>query len=186
MISKNKLIYASDHIEYEIWMLRLCAHLIVGFPSGSSPQRIPIKPVTHTHYVEEPVFSSNAPQKPPSPDEHRIVQGNALIESFAVHLRALLDFFYLESSKNDDDILAVHFFNDPNVWEAAKPKLTPAELRAIKTRVKKEVAHLTYKRIAISSVEKDWPIIEYKTHVLDACEKFIECVDSSLLSERWG
>jgi hypothetical protein len=43
---------------------------------------------------------------------------NALIESFAIHLRNLIDFFY-PAQIQADDVFAAEFFDDPHEWEKA-------------------------------------------------------------------
>jgi hypothetical protein len=184
MLERKKLIAASDHIAYEIWMLRLTAHLLTDLPTGSPPGQITYKPVTHTHFSEDPQYSSNAPITPPSKDEHKTVLGNSLLESFGVHFRALLDFFYLDHS-NDDDILAVQFFDSPDDWKEVRPNLTKMKIKSMKTRVNKEIAHLTYKRLSVSSISEEWPILEFKSHIMSARDAFDSHVDHSLLSERW-
>ena len=78
---------------------------------------------------------------------------NALIEVFAIHLRNLIDFLYLERPQQTD-VVAADFFAT-GAWEAAKPPIT-ISLDAARVRANKEVAHLTSKRIAGAPPEKAW------------------------------
>jgi len=45
---------------------------------------------------------------------------NALIESFATHVRVLIEFFYRYKDKKDT-ILAKYFFSPPKKWEQIRP-----------------------------------------------------------------
>jgi hypothetical protein len=193
MKPKEELIKASDHLHYEIWMLRLTAFLLSGVQTGSTSLEasegeagVPIHAYTHTTHLEVSVYSSNAPYTPPSPTEHEAVQGNAILESFAIHLRSLLDFFYIDASRaKPGDVLAEHYFPQPAEWHNAKPQLAPDEIARMKERVNKEIAHLTYERNRIAGIDWEWPIIQFKTHVIEALTVFLRRVDRSLLSVRW-
>jgi len=78
----------------------------------------------------------------------------ALIESFATHLRNLIEFFCFESQAGY--VRAREFFDDPSAWPA-KTKLTPA-LRNGLARANKEVAHLTTERKSGNSPDKTWEL----------------------------
>lgn len=65
---------------------------------------------------------------------------NALMESFCVHARALLDFY--KSMPRGDDVVATHFVPSSQFTAAATAQL-PNDLR---TRVNKQIAHLTASR----------------------------------------
>jgi hypothetical protein len=76
---------------------------------------------------------------------------NAQVESFAIHARLLLDFFYPSEKPRDDDVLAKHFVD--GAWRP--PALTPA-LSELRQRVGKGVAHLTYSRLNVTEEGKQW------------------------------
>ncbi len=89
--------------------------------------------------------------------------GNALLESFTVHARILLDFFYAGAPKSadeqpkppqKDDVIAEDFFEDPAHWLSSRPTMTE-ELKKVHFRVGKEIAHLTYFRSRLA--DKNWP-----------------------------
>lgn len=65
---------------------------------------------------------------------------NALIESFVVHARNLMDFFL--SAPRGDDAVAAHFTAD-GTFAAAATRAVPKDLRI---RLNKQIAHLTYSR----------------------------------------
>jgi hypothetical protein len=66
---------------------------------------------------------------------------NALIESFAVHARALMDFFGKRVTR--DDALAAHFTPDGTFAGAA----TAAVPESVRERLNKQITHLTYARV---------------------------------------
>lgn len=78
----------------------------------------------------------------------------ALIESFATHLRNLIEFFCFDSHAGY--VRAQEFFDNPSAWPA-KTKLTPA-LRNALARANKEVAHLTTERKSGNPPDKTWDI----------------------------
>lgn len=88
----------------------------------------------------------------PSPAEANRLK-NAVIEVFAIHLRNLIDFLYLERP-HPTDVVAADFCAT-GVWEAARPPITNS-LEAARVRANKEVAHLTSRRIAGAPPEKAW------------------------------
>jgi hypothetical protein len=64
---------------------------------------------------------------------------NALIESFAIHLRNLTEFFYDKPTKGY--VRAQHFLDDPKAWQA-NHRMTPT-LRQARDKANDEVSHLT-------------------------------------------
>jgi hypothetical protein len=94
---------------------------------------------------------------------------NALIESFAIHARNLIDFFWLDSDKSDD-VLAADFFTESDRRTTTRPQISPL-LTQTRKRANKLVAHLTYTRIEIDPRDKQWPFIDIATE-LDGVFKF--------------
>ncbi len=82
------------------------------------------------------------------------VEYTALLESFATHLRNLIEFFFFAES--GDYVRAKHFFDDPAEWS---PKKTP-EINKLHERASNEVSHLTTRRISGNRPEKDWHITQ--------------------------
>ena len=103
---------------------------------------------------------------------------NALIESFTIHTRVLLDFFYLDRPNQPDDVIACDFFNEKETWINNRPKKTELLKRTSK-RVGKEVAHLTYKRVEITENDKQWHFGKISTDILQVFIKFIELLPDS-------
>jgi hypothetical protein len=46
---------------------------------------------------------------------------NSLVESFALHARNVVDFFFTEPV--DDDVVARHFFKDESSWVRVRPEI---------------------------------------------------------------
>jgi hypothetical protein len=86
--------------------------------------------------------------------EHAIEM--ALIESFVIHLRNIVDFFYADRPQADD-VIADDFFEDAGTWQELRPELASILDRA-RERANREIAHLTTKRIAGGPPNKAWDI----------------------------
>lgn len=110
-----------------------------------------------------------------------LVLKNALLESFAIHLRALTDFFFPPSSSKPDDVLATDFLSAlPYSVEL------PATLEASRGRVHKEVAHLTYGRQEVAEEAKKWVLKAILAEILTLANTFIRKVPDDTLGGRWG
>lgn len=95
---------------------------------------------------------------------------NALIESFVVHTRVLIYFFYDNPKK--DDISAKHFIDE---WE--KIRLPQSDiLKTAKNKADKQLAHLTYARLTTyKEIEsKKWKIREISVNMESVLQTFID------------
>lgn len=119
---------------------------------------------------------------------------NALLESFTIHFRSLLDFFEKKKpskgkdGKPRDDVLVRHFLRDGKSW--TKPdKPAGINMRALRKRVDKEVAHLTYTRLELDPEdnERRWPKEELVDYLKECVRRFRDdtVVDPTLLHEDW-
>ncbi len=79
---------------------------------------------------------------------------NALIESFLVHARNLIQFLYPDGPFKTD-VLAKHFFDEPERWESLAGDL-PEGLKSVAQRANKLLAHITYDRIEMVGEKKKW------------------------------
>ncbi len=173
---------ASDHLFYEIWMIN---RLFAIFSSGSTAT-LQSKPVSHTHTNSSSVIVQSTgilKSSGNSAKEELQVINNAIIEALAIHLRALLDFFYLNKKRWDDDVIAVHFFLDKKDWINARPLKSKKEIKDIKDRVNKEIAHLTYYRQTV--VNKSWSFQELVDDINNNVSIFCEITSDKLLGDRW-
>lgn len=112
------------------------------------------------------------------------VLNNALLESFTVHARILLDFLYADRPRKDD-VIADDFFDDPTQWSKVRSPKSEA-LQKIHRRVGKEIAHLTYVRQDVTSETKPWAFIEIANEVSTTFSKFLSLVTPDLLGPRWN
>jgi hypothetical protein len=111
------------------------------------------------------------------------VLNNALLESFTVHARILLDFLYADRLQKDD-VIANDFFPDPVAWNTSRPPKSDT-LQNIHRRVAKEVAHLTYARQEVTPETKPWPFLEIANEISTAFSEFLSLVPAELLGPRW-
>jgi hypothetical protein len=74
----------------------------------------------------------------------------ALLESFAIHLRNLIEFFFFPT--RGEYVRARHFFDDPASW----PDKATAEWTKLYSRASNEVSHLTTGRVDGNPAEKVW------------------------------
>lgn len=88
---------------------------------------------------------------------------NAILESFAIHLRNLLDFFYPGDRPKPDDIIAAYYYDAgrlPSNFPQKSDALNKAEMRA-----HKQVSHLTTKRVSGDDPEKAWYVAPLMSEV---------------------
>ena len=180
--SEDNLKKASDHLFYEIWMMNRLASIL----KGESNSLLVSRPTSYTNTTEIAILIRSTgiiqtSQDGREEDDSLRVTNNALIEAFGVHVRSLLDFFY--SKGKDDDVVATHFFSASIIWEIARPFKSPEDLKRLKNRVNKEIAHLTYTRQKVKS--KLWSFKEIQDDLNKIVELFSSLVPKNLLGSRW-
>lgn len=118
------------------------------------------------------------------PDQLKVLVNNLAVESFAVHLRSLIDFFYSPEYKHNTDVYAEDFFSDQNKWTSIRPPLSIALITARK-RADKEVKHITIERVAGSTdSRKIWKIGELISEIVILFEVFIENASNNKLDKK--
>jgi hypothetical protein len=135
---------ASDHLGYEVEML---------FGALGELERL------HRERLdgEEPTISAN----------------NAFLESWAIHLRNLHNFFFGEAAAWPDDMLAKDYFA-ADEWERLRPN---RQLGREIERVAKEIVHLTYARVGVTAEMKQWNLGELTDWLgREAIRPFVEQV----------
>ncbi len=140
-----------------------------------------LKQISHHLWYEFSMFLA-LPQELAKNQEVEVLS-NALIESFAIHVRNLIDFLYKDNSSSDD-VFAGDFFKDKKDWIKIRPPITSL-LNKIKKRTNKEASHLTYKRIHVTPEEKKWNFSDITQDMFSAFEVFIENVDKVFLDSNW-
>lgn len=109
---------------------------------------------------------------------------HALLESFVIHYRALLDFFYPGENLRPDDMVAHDYFDDPAEWDRIRPKL-PTLLKEMRPRANKEIAHLSYGRLDVAAEAKGWKIPAIAHEVEQIFVVFIRAVPKTRLDDFW-
>ena len=104
---------------------------------------------------------------------------NVLLDSFALHVRNLVDFLYTENP-GSDDVYAGDFFASKQNWIDIRPAITPI-LEEAKKKTNKQAAHLTYKRLQYVGESKKWPFKQISEDLVAAFDVFLKCVDRDLL-----
>lgn len=102
---------------------------------------------------------------------------NAVLESWVMHARNLIDFFY--GSKQQDDIVMLDFVGEI-IGSFGFPEISE-ELSDARRRANKEMAHLTSTRIGISPDEKQWAFGLITNQIIDRMKAFINLVNDGEL-----
>jgi hypothetical protein len=103
---------------------------------------------------------------------------HALIESFVVHLRNVIDFFYPNPrTLRSTDVIAADFC-DSGKWQHKIPEV----LKAARERANKEMAHLTTERIAGAPPGKEWDFIGLQAKLQPVMRCFVKKALRSRLS----
>ncbi len=102
------------------------------------------------------------------PGKEKGFELSALLESFVVHLRNLIDFFY-GKREHPDDVIATDFFDSPGAWI---PGAKPSSLETAGERANKEVNHITSKRKAGMDPDKPWKLNELFGAIHNVAERF--------------
>jgi hypothetical protein len=110
------------------------------------------------------------------------VINNALLESFAIHVRALLGFFYSENSQ-DDDVIAEDFFLEPDKWKNNRPLKTET-LKNANRKANKEIVHLTYERLNVTTDQKPWEFDKIANDLQVVIGFFLNSIPSNLLNPK--
>jgi hypothetical protein len=93
---------------------------------------------------------------------------NAFLSSFSMHARNLIDFLYLRSLRKDrpTDIIVQDYIDEISLVNHLPP-ITPL-LEQTKTKADKQVAHLTFDRIAYEKSGKGWNFVQIATDIMKA------------------
>lgn len=79
---------------------------------------------------------------------------NALLETFLIHYRNLLDFFYADKRRwLQHDVKAADYVADPREWRTRRPRMDK-EAASNRERVNAQLAHLTYRRLKYD--QRNW------------------------------
>ena len=98
---------------------------------------------------------------------------NAMLESFLIHVRNLIDFFYIDTPSIDDDVLAVDYFSSPKDWITKRGKF-PQYLKDAKIKANKLLSHITLSRIKKYKGDKGWQVLKIKGKIDNILECFMK------------
>jgi hypothetical protein len=104
---------------------------------------------------------------------------NAALESFALHARTLLDFLYAENLQTDD-VIAEDYFDESSQWLTVRPEKTET-LNMIRKKVGKQIAHLTYTRLKVTTEDRQWLFIQIASEINTIFDVFLNNVAENRL-----
>jgi hypothetical protein len=91
---------------------------------------------------------------------------DALLESWVVHLRNLINFFC--RPRDRDDVIAEDFFDNPSAWSQSES----GTLKNARVRADKELSHITEKRKYAGEKDKDWDVAGLFREIVDIARRF--------------
>ena len=115
------------------------------------------------------------------------VLSNALLESFAIHAKVLLDFLY-NDNLDQGELSALDYVPNSEHWIHARPRKTALLRRVeadVRHRAAKEIGRLTYDRRLGAPEKTPWPFMRIAKEVNDAVDIFLALVPERLLGPRW-
>lgn len=144
--------YADEHLQYEVDMFLWLSNVCGG---GVRIQAVGVAETTRI--------------------------SNALIESFVIHLRNVIDFLYIDKPQ-PSDIVAADYCS-PSTWALAGTAISH-KLDDARTRSNKEIAHLTTARKAGVPPDKAWDFRGLTLELRTILKLFAEKADTNRLSPR--
>ena len=108
----------------------------------------------------------------------------ALIESFAVHARALMHFLYPAGQIKEGDVIAKDFFRSTECLPLDCLN-EPEGCFEARQRVNKEIAHLTYDRQLVASEEKKWFYNKLGNEILAIFYSFLRTLPPHLYDKSY-
>ncbi len=103
---------------------------------------------------------------------------NALLESFLIHARILIEFLY-KNKPYKDTVRASQYFTSDSPWKSIRPKKTEL-LEKTEKDAHKQLAHLTYTRL---QGKREWPYIEIANDIKAVLQVFHENLSDDFTKE---
>ena len=125
-------------------------------------------------YVETYQWLEDNPEKPDGWDTER----NSILEAHLVHARVLINFFFPQSKRDDDVLVAdyIHEFNSMN-------NVNVDFLRTQAKDIGGKLVHLTLKPKPYLMSEKEWQILEIVKNLVPIINSFLKNVPESKFEE---
>jgi hypothetical protein len=123
-------------------------------------------------YYELTMLKSTAQKLESTKNEPRGVVENALLESFAIHARCLIQFLY--GKEKEEYVTASHYVDG---WIPTK---TNALGRTV-GRASEEIVHLSFKRVNLWDEAKKWDLYEIEKQISEAFTELLKRVPDEKL-----
>jgi hypothetical protein len=107
---------------------------------------------------------------------------NALLESFLMHARIILDFLDNKKLKDDDAIANDYLPCSVDLKLVMSPK--SELLEDVHRRGHKELVHLSYKRLEVELENKKWEFLKMMGEVKQRIDLFLDKADRQLIHNR--
>ena len=104
-----------------------------------------------------------------SDNQDKGVIHNALLESFLIHARILIEFLY-KNKPYKDTVRASQYFTSDSPWKSIRPQKTEL-LKKTEKDAHKQLAHLTYTRL---QGKREWPYIKIANDIKAVLQVFYE------------
>ena len=141
-------LYARVHLQYEVDMLTMTTGMLLALARQTAKQ---------------------------SP-AHWLVR-NALLNTFAIHSRNLIDFLYLGPKKSrPTDVILEDYLDEESL---NLPRVLPTLLQDAVRKASKQAAHLTRDRIEYETAGKEWKFLEIAMAILLALAKIAPRIPDS-------
>jgi len=103
---------------------------------------------------------------------------NALVESFLIHARILIEFLY-KNKPYKDTVRASQYFTSDSPWKSIRPQKTDL-LKETEEDAHKYLAHLTYTRL---QRKRKWPCIKIANDIQAVLKVFRENLPDDFTKE---
>jgi hypothetical protein len=113
------------------------------------------------------------------------IKKHAFLESLLIHARNIFYFLYNdENPKYPDDVLSIHFIDSDEWNQFRNYQINLDVFIDFRTRIAKEIAHLTYARLNKTADNINWDI-SFVYNLRDGIDKFVDLVEDDLLHSEW-
>lgn len=134
----------------------------------------------HVKYEIEMLFGSlvYVPQTVPT------VLHNLIVEGFAMHARVLMEFIHSRKPADHPDIAAWRYIGSSTRWGRLCP-VSYADLNQYRTRVNREIVHLSADRLWLTPAQKAWRRTDLMDPLLRALGVWMDHADRELLNPEF-
>jgi hypothetical protein len=145
--------YSAEHLWYELWMFYELVDVLGHQQQASASSAVWSTSSGPLSQSAAPWGVPNTIARPPGASTSlTTVTANLQVEAFMAHLRNLIEFLYSKNPRPTDVVAAD--FCAAGVWNPTPNKV----LDDARTRVNKELAHLTTDRVSGSPARKGWNV----------------------------